>query len=121
MPTPTLNMNKDDKTKELLEKAKLDFVIKMPLNLFSEQKRIVNTSIFGFTKTKHWNDDEVFFVNLKDDGFESIQHKGRVDVNNEWNDLENKIINIINNSKEEKGLSKKKKIRLALEILDIPV
>ena len=73
MPTPTLNMNKDDKTKELLEKAKLDFVIKMPLNLFSEQKRIVNTSIFGFTKTKHLYDDEVLFVNLKDDGFESIQ------------------------------------------------
>lgn len=110
MPTPTLNMNKDDKTKELLEKAKLEFVIKMPLNLFSEQKRIVNTSIFGFTKTEHLYNDEVLFVNLKDDGFESIQHKGRVDINNKWNDLENKIINIINNSKEERGLSKKKRI-----------
>lgn len=110
MPTPTLSMNKDDKTKKLLSKAKLDFVIKMPLNLFVEQKRTVNTSIFGFTKTKHLYEDEVLFVNLKDDGFESIQHKGRVDVNNQWNDLENKIINIINNSKEVEGLSQKKRI-----------
>ena len=112
MPTPTLNMYKEDKTKELLKKAKLDFVIKMPYNLFSEQKRTVNTSIFGFTKTQHLPEDEVLFVNLKDDGFESIQHKGRVDVNNEWNDLENKIIDIINNFKEEEGLSIKKKIYL---------
>lgn len=68
-----------------------------------------NTSIFGFTKTPHHPDDEVLFVNLKEDGFESIQHKGRVDVNNKWNDIENKILDIINNSKEEDGLSTKKK------------
>lgn len=33
--------------------AKLDFVIKMPFNLFSEQGRFVNTLIFGFTKAKN--------------------------------------------------------------------
>lgn len=110
MPTPTLNMNKDGKADELLNKAKLDFVIKMPYNLFSEQKRIVNTSIFGFTKTKHLPEDEVLFVNLKDDGFESIQHKGRVDVKNKWNDIENKILNIVNGFNEEEGVSQKKKI-----------
>ena len=47
----------------------------MPFNLFSEQGRTVNTSIFGFTKTKHDPNDEVMFYNLEDDGFESIQHK----------------------------------------------
>ena len=110
MPTPTLNKHKKDTTVEILEKAKLDFVIKMPYNLFNEQGRTVNTSIFGFTKTPHKHDDEVLFVNLKEDGFESIQHKGRVDINNKWNDIENTIIDIINNSKEVEGLSKKKKI-----------
>lgn len=110
MPTPTLNKHKSDLTKEILEIAKLDYVIKMPYNLFNEQGRTVNTSIFGFTKTPHQPNDEVLFVNMKDDGFESIQHKGRVDINNTWNDLENKILDIINNDKEEKGISKKKKI-----------
>lgn len=115
MPTPTLNKNKDKLTKDLLEIAKLDFVIKMPYNLFNEQGRTVNTSIFGFTKTPHHVNDEVLFVNLKDDGFESIQHRGRIDVNNLWNDIENKILDVINNSREVKGLSKKKKIYKHIE------
>ncbi|MBD8048126.1 N-6 DNA methylase [Clostridium faecium] len=110
MPTPTLTKHKDDKTKTLLEKARLDFVIKMPLTIFSEQKRTVNTSIFGFTKTPHNINDEVIFYNLKDDGYESIQHKGRVDKNNLWNDIENALINTINNSYEVKGVCKKKRI-----------
>jgi|GEM_PF-171862 possible site-specific DNA-methyltransferase (adenine-specific) len=110
MPTPTLNKHKSDLTQDVLEMAKLDYVIKMPYNLFNEQGRTVNTSIFGFTKTPHQPNDEVLFVNLKEDGFESIQHKGRVDANNKWNDIENKILDIINNSKEEEGLSTKKKI-----------
>lgn len=112
MPTPTLSMNKKNKTKKLLESAKLDFVIKMPYGLFSEQKRTVNTSIFGFTKTRHQHNDQVLFVNLKHDGFESIQHKGRIDKDNKWNDIENKILDIINNFKEEEGLSIKKNIFL---------
>ena len=110
MPTPTLNKNKNGLTKEILEIAKLDFVIKMPYNLFNEQGRTVNTSIFGFTKTPHKLNDEVLFINLKDDGFESIQHKGRIDVNNQWNDIENRIIDIVNNSKERPRISSKRRI-----------
>lgn len=112
MPTPTLRKYQSEggKTEEILNMAKLDFVIKMPFNLFSEQGRTVNTSIFGFTKTKHDPNDEVMFYNLEDDGFESIQHKGRVDVANRWNDIENEIIDIIQNSREIKGISEKRKI-----------
>ena len=75
MPTPTLSKHKSDLTQGILEIVKLDFVIKMPYNLFNEQGRIVNTSIFGFTKTPHQPNDEVLFVNMnnmKEDGFESI-------------------------------------------------
>lgn len=112
MPTPTLvkNQYEGGKTQEILEKAKLDFVIKMPDKLFSEQKRTVNTSIFGFTKTPHNPDDMVLFYDLIDDGLVSVQHKGRIDVNNEWNDIENNLINTINNSIEIKGVSEKRKI-----------
>lgn len=110
MPTPTLSKNKDGLLRDILNIARLDFVIKMPQNLFSEQKRIVNTSIFGFTKTKHQEDDNVMFYNLEDDGFISIQHKGRVDKNNSWNDIENNIINHINNKLETENLCEKRKI-----------
>lgn len=83
MPTPTLNNNKDV-AKKLLAFSKLDFVIKMPNNLFSEQGRSVNTSIFGFTKTPHKQNDDVIFYNMEDDGLVSVQHKGRVDKHNKW-------------------------------------
>ena len=110
MPTPTLTHNQGGLTEKLLKKAKLDFVIKMPFNLFSEQKRTVNTSIFGFTKTPHKEADEVLFYNLDDDGFVSIQHKGRVDKNNRWSTIESNIINTITNHNEIDGVCSKRKI-----------
>lgn len=110
MPTPTLTKNQNGMTEEILKTAKLDFVIKMPKTLFSEQKRTVNTSIFGFTKTPHSKSDEVLFYNLEDDGFVSVQHKGRIDKNKKWDDIENTILDAINNSKEIKGICEKRKI-----------
>ena len=85
-------------------------MIKMPMALFTEQKRTVNTSVFGFTKTPHCQNDDVLFYDLEDDGFKSIQHKGRVDKFNRWNDIENNIIDTINNSKEIDRVCQKKKI-----------
>jgi hypothetical protein len=110
MPTPTLIQNQNGLTEELLKIGKLDFVIRMPYNLFSEQKRTVNTSIFGFTKTPHNKNDEVIFYNLEEDGFVSIQHKGRVDKFNKWSEIKNTITNSIFNSKEIKLVCEKKKI-----------
>lgn len=110
MPTPTLTQNQNGLTEEVLKIAKLDFVIRMPYNLFSEQKRSVNTSIFGFTKTPHNTNDETIFYNLEEDGFVSIQHKGRVDKFNKWNDIRNTIIDSIFNSKEITAVSEKKKL-----------
>lgn len=112
MPTPTLAKYQKNGglTHDILKIAKLDFVIKMPQNIFTEQKRTVNTSIFGFTKTPHDKDDDVLFYNLKEDGLISIQHKGRLDKNNQWNDIENEIINCINNSIEIKNICEKRKI-----------
>lgn len=111
MPTPTLTKNlKNGLTKQLLEKAKLDFVIKCPKNLFSEQNRRVNTSIFGFTKTPHQMYDETLFCYMEDDGFVSVQKKGRIDKKNKWNDIENRILDIINNVKNVNEISEKRKI-----------
>lgn len=100
MPTPTLNRHVGGLTDEILEIAKLDFVIKMPNNLFSEQGRTVNTSIFGFTKTPHEKSDKVLFYNMDDDGLVSVQHKGRVDKNNKWSGIRDKVIRCIKYSEE---------------------
>ena len=110
MPTPTLTHNQGSLTEKVLSMAKLEYVIKMPNKLFSEQKRTVNTSIFGFTKTPHIQSDDVLFYNLEDDGFISIQHKGRIDKNGRWQGIEDTIIDVIFNSKEIPGVCQKKKI-----------
>ena len=110
MPTPTLTHNQGGLTEKVLSQAKLEFVIKMPFKLFSEQKRTVNTSIFGFTKTPHIQSDDVLFYNLEDDGFVSIQHKGRIDKNGTWSEIEDRIFDTISNSKEIPGVCQKKKI-----------
>jgi len=111
MPTPTLTHNQTNGlTERVLKMAKLECVIKMPNKLFSEQKRTVNTSIFVFTKTPHDKNDEVLFYNLEDDGFVSIQHKGRIDKNNTWESLENTVVDAVFNKREIAGVSQKKKI-----------
>lgn len=110
MPTPTLTHNQGGLTEDLLKDAKLDFVIRMPEKLFTEQKRTVNTSIFGFTKTPHQQSDVVLFYNLSDDGFVSIQHKGRVDKNKGWPKREKEIVETIFAANEIKGVCDKRKI-----------
>lgn len=110
MPTPTLTQNQNGLTEELLKIAKLDFVVKMPYKLFSEQKRTVNTSVFGFTKTPHNQNDEVLFYNLEDDGLVSIQHKGRVDKDNLWDGIREQVLDCIFNSKEIEDVCEKKRI-----------
>lgn len=110
MPTPTLTQNQGGLTEKILKKAKLDFVIKMPEKLFTEQKRTVNTSVFGFTKAPQQQGDTVLFYDLSDDGFTSIQHKGRVDKNNSWPEREKAIVEAITSLKEIEGISVKRKI-----------
>ncbi|MDO5602985.1 MAG: N-6 DNA methylase [Oscillospiraceae bacterium] len=111
MPTPTLTHNQGNGlTQKVLSMAKLDYVIKMPNKLFSEQKRTVNASIFGFTKTPHQKEDEVLFYDLEDDGFISVQHKGRIDKNKTWEKIENGIMGAVFNAKEIPGVCRKKKI-----------
>ena len=108
MPTPTLKRNVGGLTEEVLALGKLDFVIKMPNNLFAEQNRAVNTSIFGFTKTPHQKSDLVIFYDMEDDGHVSVQHKGRVDKKQRWQGIKDTAVKNITNSVEVKGLSEKR-------------
>ena len=53
---------------------------------------------------------EVTFYNLEDDGHISIQHKGRVDKNNSWPQIEAETIDCVNNRREVLNTCVKKKI-----------
>lgn len=109
MPETTLNKH-TSRTKTLLKTAKLDYVVRMPEKLFSEQGRAVNTAVFGFTKTPHDPADEVLFYDLTDDGFESVQHKGRLDLAGRWSDIESEAVSAIRNAREVPGTSEKRLI-----------
>lgn len=110
MPTDTLQKDVDT-TKEILTTSKLECVIKMPDQLFSEQKRIVDTSIFIFQKPHpHQISDETLFYDLEDDGHVSVQHKGRVDKDSRWDNIEKDALDVINNFKEISNKSQKTKI-----------
>ncbi len=111
MPTPTLTKNLKE-TAEILKTARLDCVIKMPKLLFSEQSRRVNSSIFIFTKTgkPHKQNEKVLFCNLKDDGFVSVQHKGRIDKYNMWSNIRKTVLYTVTNKDEVAGFSEKRLI-----------
>lgn len=83
MPNNTLSKNSNQKVAlAILERARLDFVIDMPQQLFFEQKRGVKTSIFGFTKTSngHERDSLVTFVDMENDGHQVQLGQGRRDT-----------------------------------------
>lgn len=83
MPNNTLSKYANEKAaRAILERARLDFVIDMPQQLFFEQGRGVKTSIFGFSKTSngHERDALVTFVDMEDDGHEVRSGSGRRDT-----------------------------------------
>lgn len=83
MPNNTLSKYANAKAALLiLKRARLDFVIDMPQQLFFEQGRGVKASIFGFTKSSigHEQDALVTFVDMEDDGHEVRFGSGRRDT-----------------------------------------
>lgn len=108
MPTPTLTKNQGGLTEKLLETARLDAVIRMPEKLFTEQKRTVNTSIFCFTKTKHKKNNVTLFYDLEDDGFVSVQHKGRIDKHNKWSEIKKQLLDCLITNSEIKDICEKR-------------
>ena len=111
MPTPTLTQNeRSGAVKKLLKTAQLDFVIRMPDDLFSEQGRTVQTSVFGFTKTPHRQGKKVLFYSLEDDGLVSVQHKGKLDRHNKWPAIEQQVLDAVINRTVLAGVSEMRDI-----------
>ena len=112
IPKPTLSHSMAGLTEDILKIAKLDYVIKMPTRFFAEQKRTVNTAIFGFTKIPHEKSDNVLFYDLEDDGHVNIQHKGRADKDNHWQSIKDSALDAISNEREIQDVCEKRKIYL---------
>lgn len=86
-----------EKKKRFFNKAKkkhrLDMIIKLPENTFFNVG--VTTSIFVFTTGIPQNDEEIFAINIEEDGLETIKNQGRQDVKNRWSAIEEYWLDVI--------------------------
>ena len=78
--------------KNVLEEHRLLKVIKLPEKTFDEG---VNVSIFVFECHRPQNNEEIFTCYIKDDGLERVKNQGRQDLNNKWQAIEDKWVDII--------------------------
>lgn len=79
--------------KSVLTKHTLQKIIKLP-DIFSGMAGVL-TSIFIFKAHEPQGNKEIFACWIKDDGFETVKNKGRMDTKGKWNDVENKWVEII--------------------------
>lgn len=93
-----------EKKKGFFNKAKkkhrLDMIIKLPENTFFNVG--VTTSIFVFTTGIPQNDEEIFAINIEEDGLETIKNQGRQDVKNRWSVIEEYWLDVIKKKIDDK-------------------
>ena len=81
-----------DKGEKLLKNNRLEKIIKLPENTFSEG---VTTSIFIFEAGVPQNNEEIFTCYIESDGLETVKNQGRQDIKNRWKAIEDKWVEII--------------------------
>lgn len=104
IPNNTLSKAQNEKAVEgILQRARLDFVIDMPPQLFFEQGRGVKTSVFGFTKTSngHPKDGLVTFIDMENDGHEVRVGHGRRDTGR-WVDIASRVLRAVRDRSEDR-------------------
>lgn len=93
-----------EKKKGFFNKAKkkhrLDMIIKPPENTFFNVG--VTASIFVFTAKTPQNDEEIFSINIEEDGLETIKNQGRQDVKGRWPAIEEYWLDVIKKKVDEK-------------------
>ncbi len=85
---------KDDNIRNnILKKHTLKAVINMPADLFQPNASTHTAiAIFETHKAFDYNNDEVLFYDMKDDGFVLTKNKGRTDVYNKWNKIKTNFL-----------------------------
>lgn len=92
--------------KRLLKSNTLEAVLSMPNELFHDSDIGVVTCIMIFTAHKpHPSNKETFFGYYKDDGFEKIKPKGRIDAFGKWKKIKAEWVSTYVNRKEKERLS----------------
>lgn len=87
----------------ILSRHRLKAVISMPDDLFYPVG--VVTCIMVFEANKPHNNYKTWFGYFKDDGYEKRKYIGRIDVNNRYNMLKERLLNAYYNLDEIAGLS----------------
>lgn len=100
LPDKKLEKTSKGQRVRIFEKHRLTKIIKLPENLFFGVG--ITTSIFIFTAGKPQKDEEIFAVNIEDDGLITVKNKGRHDVRGTWPALENYWVNAIKRMNDTK-------------------
>lgn len=95
LPDKKLEKDFTDKTvgNKVLKKHTLTTIVKLPENLFFGKG--ITTSIFVFETGKPQNDRNIIGYYIEDDGLETVKNKGRQDIRNKWQDIEDYWITAI--------------------------
>ena len=97
---PDKKMEKETKLKNALKKHTLKMIVKLPENLFFGIG--VTTSIFVFEAGKPQNGRNIIGYYIEDDGLETVKNKGRQDIKNKWETVEDYWIQAIQDGNEPK-------------------
>ena len=96
--------------KRLIKNNTLMGVLSMPDALFHPIGVITCIIVFR-VGIPHPQNADTFFGYFKDDGFVKIKNKGRIDVNNRWDDIRATWLDAFVNKKNVPGLSILKKVK----------
>ena len=88
---PDKKLEKDNSA-SILKHHQLQKIIKLPENIFSEG---VTTSIFVFEAGLPQNNKEIFGCYIKEDGLETVKNKGRHDIKDRWQEIEDYFVNVV--------------------------
>lgn len=90
---PDKKLEKDGGRKKLLRNHTLTHIIKLPLNLFFGVG--ISTSIFVFETGTAQGTKNIKGYYIEDDGLETVKNKGRQDIKDKWNSIEDYWIKAI--------------------------
>lgn len=100
-----------DLKRQLLQKHTLEAVISMPDDLFGKSATVVSCILIFTAHKKHSENKSSWFSRLKDDGFVTLKHIGRVDHYSRWDKIREKLVRDYQDRREEPGLSILKSVR----------
>ena len=94
----------------LLKKHTLEAVFSMPNDLFHPMGVVTCILVFK-AHNPHLENKKTFFGYFKDDGLIKIKYKGRIDLNNQWQDIKQKWLLAYRNKEIIAGLSVMQEIK----------